>query len=141
MKPPPLCRYCGKAIAKKTQDVYVHHSSLRGSKYHRDESWCSHAYFDDMPRSKADIERQENRQVVSLRYDDSYHIRQDPELDITTRAPDPGRVVDRYSVWDGESYVDEYFCNGDHARRFGYVMARAGYQTAAYANATKEKAL
>ena len=40
-----------------------------------------------------------------------------------------------FSEWDGESYEDKFFCNGDHAKRFAYVMAGVGRVTVDYAKA------
>lgn len=36
------------------------------------------------------------------------------------------RVISDISVWDGESYVDPFFCNGTCAKEFAYAAARTG---------------
>jgi hypothetical protein len=106
-KTPPHCLWCNKAIPKYTEN----HSVLTPREYGR--------RFDDptVPRTKADCQKLINAVVVSV----DYNYETDINYDRTGR-----RVVHSYSTWDGESYKDEYFCNGDHARCFGYAAAAHG---------------
>jgi hypothetical protein len=98
-KLPPLCRYCGKPIAKKTTTVH-----FAGPRDARPEK----------PQSKAEVERITNGHVVAVRWSrgEDYY------------AKNAGHdIIYQASLWDGESYVDPYFCNGDHARLFAYSCA------------------
>ena len=113
----PLCRYCGGKIAK----------------YTRSKSWWPHA---DAPLSREEAERMVNQELVSIRYDTtpsyveaSPHPRKNADGSLTEPLPGNTRYVRSISTWDGESYVDEFFCNGDHAKAFGYVCARDGRVT------------
>lgn len=101
----PLCRYCGRKIAKSTTTIFCERTSTWQPK-------------DDTPRTKADCERISNQPVVSVKYhhpvigyDDSGEPIHGP------------RFVNYFSTWDGESYQDGYFCNGEHARNFAYAIA------------------
>lgn len=72
---------------------------------------------DKMPVDKAECQRLTNDRITSVR-----------------RSAD-GSAISKFTTWDGETYVDRFFCNGDHARSFAYVMATAGHRTKAYAQA------
>lgn len=87
----PFCRYCGKAIRKRTNSVTC---------------WGGKHPSGTILRSKEDCQRLSNEKVVSVSYHEG--------------------VVWSFSTWDGESYVDRFFCNDDHAKRFGYAAAKAG---------------
>lgn len=104
------CRYCGKPTPKRT----VTHWFGRDNEGHPSDYWISHK---ERPRSKSEVQRLVNGQIVSVRWSrgEEYGAKQ-AGFDFITRA----------SVWDGESYADKFFCNGDHAKRFGYAMARIG---------------
>ena len=117
----PLCRYCGKKIAKWTETVYVRDRSVR---------------------SKADCEKRTNQKVVSVRYEDPGRFKRSAPKDYYTEAEiceaeAQGRWVDMFTTWDGESYQDEFFCNGTHAQYFGYAAARAGQAMPEYNKAKK----
>jgi hypothetical protein len=104
----PACRFCGAPIAKFTESHSV--------------AWRSGQVL----RTIAECQALSNAQVVSVRY----HEREpwaDPEGRLEVRATSPeGRFVTGFSTWDGESYIDEFFCNGAHAKRFAYQCARKG---------------
>ncbi len=112
-KTQPLCRFCGKRIAKATDKVTF-------------GAACSR-YKELKPKTRAEVQRVVNGEIVSFKwamttpadYDGSHSYRHEH---LTVRD-----YIEQISVWDGESYVDQFFCNGDHARRFGYAAARAGY--------------
>ena len=115
----PLCRYCGKPIKKHTSTVYF---VKERSALMRDSVHTRHIV--GSPTTKAEAQRMVNEQIVSVRRGTMYQL-------------DPA-IVGQVSLWDGVSYEDEFFCNGTHAQRFAYVMARTGQATVAYADATKK---
>lgn len=71
----------------------------------------------ERPKNKQEAQRLMNQQIVSVSYWKEH--------------------VHKVTTWDGESYVDPYFCNGSHANYFAYVMARAGHCTTKYNEALK----
>lgn len=93
----PLCLNCGKKIAKATQST-----------------WLGHKQSKPLTEVKAST----NQQLVSWRFAKKY----DYATDTTTISK---TEVDKYSTWDGESYVDEFFCNGTCRTEWAYAMATA----------------
>lgn len=111
----PLCRYCGKAIAKRTTTVQfgsTAEAAARNSSYWR--------YRVETPTTKAEAQKLLNETVVSVKR----HGNGDLWM---------------VGVWDGESYVDGFFHNGKCAKRFAYLMAREGRCTAAYNEAMRAR--
>lgn len=124
-KLPPLCRYCGKPIAKKTRTV-IFNDGL-----HRAWADSGHwTYREERPRSKDEAQRLLNQQIVSVRWSrgEDYAAKQ-AGFDFISQA----------TTWDGESYVDSYFCNGAHAKDFAYAAARGGYAMPDYIDAKGEQ--
>lgn len=103
----PHCRYCGKAIAKRTtavRFVVELKGHMKGDQFTR--------YVVGRPTTKAEAQKLVNEEIVSVK-----------------RGADPwnmagGEYVSEAGLWDGESYVDKYFCNGAHAKDFAYMVAR-----------------
>lgn len=119
----PLCRYCGKQIAKRTTTWMFGRSEDRRNTYIKSSA--------AKPRSKEEVAKITNMQLVRVRWT--------KEGEYATEKA--GHVfIYQASVWDGESYDDPYFCNGEHARNFGYLMARAGHATMSYQD-SNERAL
>jgi len=86
--------------------------------------------FETAPKTMADCQKLTNETVVSV----EYQYETDSNYERTGR-----RVVHSYSTWDGESYKDEFFCNGEHAKYFGYAAAHHGLRfTKLATNQTKE---
>lgn len=113
----PLCRYCGAKIRKATEHTYIRtHGDTQGIRLE------STIFVDELPQTKQQAQRLFNQQIVSVR-------RNHPR--------DPG--ITQVSTWDGESYEDKFFCNGSHAKRFAYLMAKNGHCTAAYNQAAQEE--
>lgn len=115
----PLCRYCGGKIGKWTRVVY-----LRGH-------FCFRLRHDDIFSRSLDATA-----------DDIRHCRilTNQKVVAVKRGTYAGQsCVVCFSEWDGESYRDEFFCNGDHARRFGYAAARAGYTMDKWRNAARQQ--
>lgn len=122
-KTQPFCRWCGKKIAKYT----VSHRTPKTS-YKFDENELV---------TLADVRKLTNEQIVSVKY----HYEEEHYEDLTPgelyakkwkRHANGRRSVYIYSTWDGETYVDEFFCNGEHARDFGYAAAAKGFAMPAY---------
>lgn len=92
----PLCRYCAKPIKKYVVTHYFGHSAQHQHDFAK--------YHPERATTKAEAQRFVNGQIVSIRkgYD--------------------GNVT--AGVWDGESYQDEFFCTGEHARFFAYAAVR-----------------
>lgn len=113
-KTQPLCRYCGGKIAKRT--ITVRFGGFMSNRKDRPATW-------------ADAQRLVNDgTIVSVRY--ATKARGDNGVPF-----DVDRFVCEAGVWDGESYVDSFFCNGEHAKRFAYMLARGGHCTTDYNDA------
>jgi hypothetical protein len=99
-----LCRYCGVGIAKKTK-----HYSFR---YNNEGGRAPDAIQADEPITHpSQLTKFTNQGVVSVRY---------------RKVGNLGRCIDSFTTWDGESYVDPFFCNGNHAKLFAYALAGEG---------------
>jgi len=92
----PHCRYCGVGIKKETHTHYFGQSRTQSDDYSSDHI--------EEPKSKAEAQRLLNGTIVSVRLNSD-------------------KSIWKVTTWDGESWVDEHFCNGDHARQFGYAIA------------------
>jgi hypothetical protein len=117
----PLCRFCGKPIAKHTRRVWIETNPEIGKGPATEWSRHVHVEKGSEPKNRADCQQLTNHQVVSLSYTERY----DDRLEKSVRSH-----VRSFSEWDGESYSDPYFCNGDHARRFAYAVVN-GHPTMA----------
>ncbi|GGB09131.1 hypothetical protein GCM10011491_41360 [Brucella endophytica] len=117
----PLCRYCGKKIAKKTETIYFGPEAAA----HVTDFASSRPEY---PTSKEEVQRLVNGQVVGVSWSrgEDYYAKK-AGCDFIFKA----------STWDGESYQDPFFCNGEHAKRFAYALARAGHATQAYQKANE----
>jgi hypothetical protein len=116
-QPPPLCRYCGKAIRKRTSSWHF------GASIESRAEWFNRIPI--KPLDLAEARRQVgNLQVVSVRW---------------TRPEGAAAWIDKATAWDGESYEDGFFCNGEHARFFGYAAARKGLAMPDYNAAVKAR--
>lgn len=105
----PLCRACGAKIKKVTRDVYVYPEPPRTEIPEMKNSDGPDRFKQvpigkmipihvpkhvvGSPRTKAEAQKLVNEKIVSIQRD----------LD--------GTGIRRISVWDGESYRDEFFCN------------------------------
>lgn len=113
----PLCRCCAKPIPKRAEGVYPRGITGGGGGI---------ASNDTGLYSKADCQALTNGIVLAVGY--SYET--DSHYERTGK-----RWVHKYTVWDGETYEDEFFCGGTCVQRFARVMARAGNMTVAYQKA------
>lgn len=114
----PYCRWCGKPIAKLTHSVWVREESV-GEPRH------GHIYTGKGKRlrSKQECQAFTNQIVISVKYTEEREGYDGPVI---------GRYVYSFNVWDGETYTDRYFCNGEHAKAMGYAAAEKGWTTKAY---------
>jgi len=130
-KAPPLCRYCGGPLRKYTTTVYF--KETPGPNDHK-TAYSSYVYYGDKgrPQTKAEAQRYINQQIVSTKRETTWSDAEDKRVDLG---------IAYVGVWDGERYYDDYFCNGDHARRFARVMAKNGRQTDAHYKAVQEQKL
>lgn len=125
----PLCRYCGKPIAKRTDYVYF------GCAPHEAENDPSRRV--EQPHTRAEAQRLVNMEIIAVRWGTT--ARETGGTDMTvimgtqigsgrpmSRTKKVPRFIERVSVWDGESYADQFFCGTDHAARFGYACAHEG---------------
>lgn len=125
----PHCRYCGAKLRKATTTIFF---VEKLSDFHNRENArenYSTRYVVGHPTTKAEAQRLLNQPIVSVRH----------TSDPWAHKPEDVYVA-QVSTWDGESYADEFFCNGKHAQAFAYVMARAGQATRAYNNAIQQDA-
>lgn len=134
----PLCRTCGKPIRKWTEDVRVFAEPPRthvaetafGTGADRFKSIPTgrmtplHVpkHVVGQPRTREEAQKLVNMKIVSNR---------------TTAG-----LISKITVWDGESYADEFFHNGECARAFGYMCAGSSKLTicsTAWADAVKRQ--
>jgi hypothetical protein len=105
----PLCLWCHKPIPKDTTRHNVVEPAMWSQSF-KDR-------FETAPKTMADCQKLTNEKVVSV----DYQYETDDNYDRTGR-----RVIHHYWTWDGETYKDQFFCNGDHAKNFGYAAAHHG---------------
>lgn len=101
----PLCRYCGKGIAKHIRFVWIEHEA---KPHHKANTHWRHVVAPEGLRTKADCQPHTNGTVVSVQ-----------------RAMNP-EFIRSFGEWDGQSWKDQFFCNGSHAQRFAYFAASQG---------------
>ena len=96
-----FCRYCGKAISKATVTHYFGGSrSSYGSDWVKDHM--------ERPASREEVQRLVNEAVVQIRW----------------HGEGEGRHVYRATTWDGESYMDQFFCRNVCAEAMGRSAAK-----------------
>jgi hypothetical protein len=106
----PFCRFCGKAIGKRTMTVYFVDAILPHMK---DDTWAR--YVVGAPYTKYEAQRMVNETVVALR---KGRITKKPDGFSELRRD----LIDRVSTWDGESYTSNLFCSDRHASAFAYAI-------------------
>lgn len=123
----PLCRYCGGLIAKKTAGIYFGVSAREAEKGRGRV---------ERPANKAEAQRYVNGEVISVRYGEMARV--DADGLSGQRSIAVPRFVEQATYWDGQSYVDRYFCRDRHALLFGYfAVENPGYETKGYADARR----
>lgn len=136
----PLCRYCGQPIPKRTSYVTF------GVAPYEEEKGRGRV---DRPATKADAQRLVNGEITSVRWSEVARVDDEgppPTFGFAqgtqyTRQVDVPRYISQATYWDGESFVDPYFCKGLCAQRYGYfAMKHPGFDTQAYAQACADQA-
>lgn len=95
---PPLCRYCGRTIKKRTEDVYFNSDRFHGGFGLRRP---------ERPVTREEAQKYSNKKIIAIRFDEDRD----------------GRCVSRVTLWDEESFADPYFCKNGCAENFGRMMA------------------
>ena len=114
----PRCRYCAKPIRKKTTTHWFGRPSTNLKSFIK-----THI---EKPKTREEAQRLINEKIVSVGYwTDAVH-------------PEIGRYIDKVSTWDGESYVDQFFCSNLCAQKLGYLMAKKGNATKLYWESTEK---
>jgi hypothetical protein len=103
----PLCRCCGKPIKKVT------HTYWFGRGQRRDDDFSTEV--PEKPASREEAQRLVNQKIVSLQWYDEKR-----------------EWVWRATTWDGQTYVDQYFCTLRCAADLGVAVARQGWKMPAY---------
>jgi hypothetical protein len=120
---PPLCRWCGHPIAKRTTRVHI--VPVLGPNHRDSMFWRYVAVGDNWPKTKADCQKLTNHTVVRVGYTTLYDDNGEPA----------GKRLTEFGEWDGESYQNKYFCNGEHAKEMGNAAAAKGWSTIQYREA------
>lgn len=102
----PLCRHCGKPIAKATNVMFVHDPGVASM----------HGVVEGPLHNKAECQRTTNQEVISVSYSEYNGVRR----------------VWKFATWDRVSFVSEFFCKDACAVRFAYLLAKGGHCTKAY---------
>jgi hypothetical protein len=113
-----LCRYCGCDIPKVTTAHHFRYGGEGGKPVNA-------IPVDREVTDRAELARYTNEEIVSVRY--------------TDHGDRFGRRIDTFSTWDGSSFVDPFFCKGEHAKLFGYALAREGRVMAEYNEALRKR--
>ena len=98
----PLCRTCGKALKRKLEYIVFQE---------RVGAFIGRTTRPENPTTRKEVERLVNIPVVYLR-----------------RCKQAGKehLIAYAALWDGESYVDPYFCSNRCAETLGRCCAREG---------------
>lgn len=121
----PLCRFCGKPIRKWTTAVQFGREA-DGRPGIRSQYFAQRPEY---PHSKEEAQKLVNEKIVSTRWERGYWAEKHGQP-----------YIDQVTVWDGESYMDLYFCTGEHAKEFAYaVAARNDMAMQAYWDALAEQ--
>lgn len=110
----PLCAFCGGPIPKHTEWKNLNPGYLGGKPLDEQvEAWAA------LPATKAEAQARFNEVVTAVRYTER-------KVSLYSDEPHPNfpRRITEVHLWDGESYVDPFFCKGPCRNDFAYEMAR-----------------
>jgi hypothetical protein len=116
----PLCRYCGKPIAKASRQVWL----VTGRPLTKAEK-----------QSAPEIGRYVATLALPNSRDQCRKFTDGAVLSISRATWAPGGGIDTFTEWDRHSYADPYFCCAGHAKQMGYAVAARGEATEAYEQA------
>ena len=130
----PLCRYCGKAIRKRTITVRLKPEPTGNE--HPMEGFSRYIFVGSTyPRTKAECQRLTNHAISAVR---RYQPIKGVGLDWDEKTGES--YIEQFTEWDGESYNDEFFCTGECAKNFGYMIASTSNTvTKAYNEAIRKR--
>jgi len=139
-KTQPLCRYCGALIKKHGESVYVYAEPPRDQYVEEIQGFVGGRMVKTGERiQKIHVPRHVVGQPKTKSECQSLADRSFNHPVSVISISRSGEGIRRFNIWDGETYVDEFFCNGEHARRFGYETARTGMAMPAYNRAVKNR--
>lgn len=119
----PFCRWCGKPIPKRTAWKILE-TNPENMKYIPD----SKVLVERLPQTKTEAQALFNERVLSVKRHKFYEYANDSTVD---------KGIDQVTLWDGETYVDKYFCSRTTcAVSMGYSAAvEHSFGTKAYRDA------
>lgn len=140
----PLCRTCGKPIAKRTTSLRFGCAPVE-AEMHRGRV--------ERPTTREEAQRYVNGEIVKLKYSTRAYEDAPEATPPPWWKPDQGpyratrsltvpRYVGEVTYWDGESYRDDLFDSLNCAAEFGRSMARQfpDHAMPAYHEAAKARA-
>lgn len=95
-----FCRYCGRPVQKATTTHYFGQNSGMRLDWVKDHP--------ERPTSRDEVQRLVNEQVVQIRWHGEH----------------PNRHIYKAQTWDGESYMDQFFCKNACAEAMGRSAAK-----------------
>lgn len=108
----PLCRYCGKPIAKRTTTVRFVETQEQADRDNK-VGWTWTRSVVGSPSTKAEAQRLVNEEIVSVK------------RGAIRGGGLKADLIASVGVWDGTSYADQFFCNGAHAQGFAYAVLQS----------------
>lgn len=118
----PRCRGCGKLIAKHTRTVFFGQGSVRDGDYV--------VMRPERPKTREEAQTLTNERIISMNW--HRHVEGFGRI-VGNPSHD---YVSKIGVWDGETYVDEFFHSQQCAADLGRAMARAGWALKPYNDIT-----
>ena len=111
----PYCLCCQKKIPKYTERVYVGSYGRLLHKYLHTKKECQELHNGTGGKET----------VISVRY-----VR--PTWQGNVKIYPKGKYILDFSVWDGVSYINQYFCKATCAIGYAYEMADKGHRSPEY---------
>lgn len=125
MSAQPRCRWCGRLIPKYSYTVFVKEEPGPHDAHGR----YVYTGKGKRLRSKAECIPLTSQTVLAVSYSEERNDYHGPVTD---------RYISHFTVWDGATYQDRFFCNGNHARAMGYAAAERGWSSKSWGAMTDE---